>query len=284
MRIRARPIAPGRATGTALVHPQPFSFVGGVDPRTGAVLDRGAPAPGLSLAGRVFAFPHGKGSTVGSYVLYGLGRRGVGPAAIVNSRAEAIVAVGAVLAGVPMVDRVDVGGIRSEDQITVDGDRGVVELPEVRARAVVSAVLRNRGRILIVRRSEAVGSFQGRWSAVSGYIEGREDPRDRAVREVREETGLRRLVLRATGQPVLARTDATVYVVHPFLFDVPSRAVRLDWENIDHAWVRPEDLGRYDTVPRLEDVIGSVLPSTASTPRPSPRRPRKTIRKTVSPG
>ncbi len=284
MRIRGRPIAPGRATGKALVHPAPFSFVGGVDPTTGAVLDRGAPAPGGSLAGRVFAFPHGKGSTVGSYVLYGLGRRGVGPAAIVNARAEAIVAVGAVLAGIPMVDRVDVGGIRSEDRITVNGDRGVIELPDVRARPVVSAVLRNRGRILIVRRSEAVGSFQGRWSAVSGYIEGREDPRDRAVREVREETGLRRLVLRATGQPVLARTEATVYVVHPFLFEVASRVVRLDWENVDHAWVRPEDLGRYDTVPRLTDVIASVLSPAGSTPAPSSRRSRRTIRKTSSPG
>jgi len=283
MRIRARPIAPGRATGKALVHPHPFSFVGGVDPTTGAVLDRGASSPGASVVGRVFAFPHGKGSTVGSYVLYGLGRRGVGPAAIVNVRAEAIVAVGAVLAGVPMVDGVDVGGIRSGDRITVDGDRGAVELPEVRARPVVSAVLRNRGRILIVRRSEAVGSFQGHWSAVSGYIEGREDPRDRAVQEVREETGLRRLVLRASGQPVLARTDTTVYVVHPFLFDVASRAVRLDWENIDHAWVRPEDLGRYDTVPRLEDVVASVLPVADSNPAPPSRRSGKMIRR-PSPG
>ncbi len=279
MKIRARPIAPGRASGTALVHPQPFSFVGGVDPTTGHMLDRGTSTPEGFLAGRVFVFPHGKGSTVGSYVLYGMGRRGVGPSAIVNSRAEAIVAVGAVLAGIPMVDHVDVGGIRSEDRITVDGDRGVVELPDVRARPVVSAVLRNRGRILIVRRSEAVGSFQGRWSAVSGYIEGREDPRDRAVREVREETGLRRLVHRATGQPVLARTDGTAYLVHPFLFEVPSRTVRLDWENVDHAWIRPADLGRYDTVPRLEEVVASVLPSTGSTPAPSAGRSRKTIRR-----
>ncbi|HEX9340371.1 MAG TPA: DUF126 domain-containing protein [Thermoplasmata archaeon] len=284
MRIRARPIAPGRATGTALVHPEPFSFVGGVDPSTGELLHPTPSASGGALAGRVFAFPHGKGSTVGSYVLYGLGRRGVGPAAIVNARAEAIVAVGAVLAGIPMVDRVDVGGIRSADRVTVDGDRGAVDLPDVRARPVVSAILRNRGRILIVRRSEAVGSFRGRWSAVSGYIEGREDPRDRAVREVREETGLRRLVLRATGQPVFARTDATVYVVHPFLFDVASRTIRLDWENTDHAWIRLEDLGRYDTVPRLADVVASVLPAAASVPTPPSPRPRDGVRRTRSPG
>ncbi len=262
MRVRARPIASGKARGVALVHPQPFSFVGGAEPVGGALLDGSGGATGERIAGRVFAFPHGKGSTVGSYVLYGLAKRGSGPAAIVNAKAEAIVAVGAILGGIPMVDRVDVAGLRSGDRVTVDADRGILELPDLRARPVVSAVLRNRGRILIVRRSEDVGSFRGRWSAISGYLEAREDPKDRARREVREETRLRGLVLRAAGSPLLARHESTIYVVHPFLFDVPTRRVRLDWENVDARWIRPEDLRRYKTVPRLSDVIASLLTST----------------------
>src|SRR5438046_297723 len=137
---------------------------------------------------------------------------------------------------------------------------GPVELPGVRATPVVTAVLRNRGRILIVRRSEKVGSFRGRWSAISGHLEGREDPKDRAVQEVREETGLQRLSFRAARAPILARHDATMYVVHPFLFDVASRRVRLDWENVEHRWVRnAEELDRFQTVPRLKDVVAAVL-------------------------
>lgn len=258
MRFAARPIAPGKAAGTALVSEAPFSFVGGVDPATGALLD--APGAGREhLAGRVFAFPHGKGSTVGSYVLYGLAKRGLGPAAIANSKAEAIGAVGAILAGIPMVDHVDVAGLRSGDRVAIDGDRGFIELPGVQARPVVSAILRNRGRILLVRRSDAVGSFRGTWSAISGYLEGREDPRHRARQEVREETGLKGLVFRVAGRPVLARHHATMYVVYPFLFDVSSRRVRLDWENVEHRWIRPDEIDRYDTVPRLRDVLASVL-------------------------
>ncbi len=259
MKLRARGIAPGHASGTAIVSQAPFSFVGGVDPRTGELLEAPEGATGDRLSGRIFAFPSGKGSTVGSYLIYGLAKAGTGPAAIVNARTEAIVAVGATLAGIPLVDRVDVGGLRTGDRMTVDGDRGTVELPDVRATPVVSAVLRNRGRILIVRRSEAVGSFRGRWSAVSGYLEGREDPRLRATREVREETGLKGLTLRVTGTPVLARDDARMYVVHPFLFDVPRRQVRLDWENVEHRWIRPEELDSFETVPRLVDVVAAVL-------------------------
>lgn len=258
MKVPARRIAPGRAEGVALLHPAPFSFVGGVDLRTGRLLDS-PQGRGTRVGGRVFAFPHGKGSTVGSYVIYGLAKRGVGPAAIVNDRAEAIVAVGAILGGLPMVDGVDVQGLRTGDRLVVDADAGELGLPDVRARPVVSVFLRNRGRVLLVQRSEKVGSFRGRWSAVSGYLEGEEDAQERARQEVREETGIRGARLRNAGRAVLARHEDTIYVVHPFLFDAPTRRVRLDWENVAHRWIRPSEVDAFDTVPRLKDVMGSAL-------------------------
>jgi predicted aconitase with swiveling domain/ADP-ribose pyrophosphatase YjhB (NUDIX family) len=272
MKMRGRPIVPGRAQGKALAAPIPFSFVGGADPETGTILDASTGLAGERLQGRIFVFPHGKGSTVGSYVIYGLSKRGIGPAAIVNAAAEGVVAVGAILAGTPMVDRIDTGGLMTGDRLIVDGDRGTVELPDVRATPVVSAVLRNGGRILLVRRSQKVRSFRGRWSAISGHLEGRESPRSRAVREVREETGLRGIRFRAAGAPVYARANSTMYVVHPFLFDVSSRRVRLDWENVESRWISPEGLDRFETVPRLRDVVASVLRVPENARRSRPKR------------
>ncbi|HYM40064.1 MAG TPA: NUDIX domain-containing protein [Thermoplasmata archaeon] len=126
-------------------------------------------------------------------------------------------------------------------------------------RPVVSAFLRNRGRFLVVRRSQRVGTFRGRWSAVSGYIEGREDPRARAAQEVREETGLRGARFRRAAEPLYTRHEGTAFQVHPFLFDVPSRRVHLDWENLEYRWIRPGDLANLDTVPRLGDVLDRLL-------------------------
>ncbi|OGS48085.1 MAG: hypothetical protein A3K68_03730 [Euryarchaeota archaeon RBG_16_68_13] len=261
MRLPARRIAPGRAEGLALVSGTPFSFVGGADPATGTVLDDETGLRGERLADRIFAFPHAKGSTVGSYVLYGLAKRGVGPAAIVNVKAETIVAVGAILGGIPMVDGVDLGGLRTGDRVVVDAEAGFLDLPDVSAKPVVSVFLHNKGRYLLVRRSEAVGSFPGRWSAVSGYVEGDEDPRTRAAREIREETGIRGARFRRAGSPVVARDADTAYVVHPFLFDIPHRRVRLDWENVEKRWVRAAEISSFDTVPRLGDVMSSALSS-----------------------
>ncbi len=259
MKLSARRIAPGRAEGVALVSSSPFSFVGGASMESGEILDETTSVRGERLAGRVFAFPHGKGSTVGSYVIYGLAKRGLGPSAIVNDRAETIVAIGAILGGVPMVDRIDVLGLVTGDRVLVDADAGEIVLPDVEAKPVVSVFLRNRGRVLIVRRSEKVGSFQGRWSAISGYLEGDEEPKDRAAQEVREETGMKDARFRAAGRPVVARYGTTAYVAHPFVFDAPRRSVRLDWENVEHRWILPEEIDSFDAVPRLKDVMNSAL-------------------------
>jgi predicted aconitase with swiveling domain len=100
-----------------------------VDPETGVIVETGHPLKGASIAGRVLAFPYGKGSTVGSYVLYALSRNGHAPAAIVNTEAEAIIATGAIIGQIPMIDRISVPLSRLKDGIpvTVDGDRGDME-------------------------------------------------------------------------------------------------------------------------------------------------------------
>jgi hypothetical protein len=127
--IKGRGISPGRATGELLVSPAPISFLSGVDPESGTIVEKGHPLQGKSIAGKVLAFPYGKGSTVGSYVLYALSRNGHAPAAIINAEAEAIIATGAIIGEIPMVDRIEIpfGQLKEGSCITVDGDRGEIE-------------------------------------------------------------------------------------------------------------------------------------------------------------
>lgn len=124
--FKARAIKAGRAEGPALVSPAPIGFLGGVDPDTGVVLEPGHPLQGRSVKGSVLVFPTGKGSTVGSYTILRLAKSGAGPVAIVNAESEAIVAVGAIISDIPMVDRVDISQINEGDWIVVDGDKVTV--------------------------------------------------------------------------------------------------------------------------------------------------------------
>lgn len=123
-----RGISRGIGTGELLVSPEPISFLSGVNPKTGIVVERGHPLEGQSIAGRVLSFPYGKGSTVGSYVIYALRQNGLAPAAIINTEAEPIIAVGAIIAEIPMIDRLpsEFSNLPSGTRVTVNGDTGEV--------------------------------------------------------------------------------------------------------------------------------------------------------------
>jgi predicted aconitase with swiveling domain len=126
IRVLARVVKAGHAAGEALVSLDPIGFLGGVNPDTGVVIDAGHPLEGQSVAGRVLVFPTGKGSTVGSYTIYRLARAGLAPVAIVNAEADPVVAVGAIIAEIPMVDRVDISCIRTGDWVEVHEGEVVV--------------------------------------------------------------------------------------------------------------------------------------------------------------
>ena len=124
--IRGRGISSGRGKGPLLVSPVPLSFLSGVDPESGIIVEKGHPLQGECITGKVLAFPYGKGSTVGSYVLYALSRNGHAPAAIINTEAEPIIATGAIISGIPMIDRIEipVNRLRNGVQVLVNGESG----------------------------------------------------------------------------------------------------------------------------------------------------------------
>jgi uncharacterized protein len=126
MLIRGRGIAKGRGEGPLLVSPAPLSFLSGVDPASGIIVEKGHPLQGESIAGKVLAFPYGKGSTVGSYILYALSQNGHAPAAIVNTEAESIIATGAIIGNIPMIDHIGIpmSRLRNGVHVIVDGEAG----------------------------------------------------------------------------------------------------------------------------------------------------------------
>jgi predicted aconitase with swiveling domain len=126
--MKGRTISPGKIEGKVIVSPEPISFYGGIDIKTGVVIEKGHPLEGKKVTDKILVFPNGKGSTVGSYVIYGLVKNGVGPVGIINKETETIVATGVILAGIPCIDQVDIGKIKNGDTVVLDADNGVCEI------------------------------------------------------------------------------------------------------------------------------------------------------------
>jgi uncharacterized protein len=108
MILKGRGISRGVGKGPLLIGPDPISFLSGVNPETGIVTESGHPLEGKDITGTILAFEYGKGSTVGSYILYALSRSGHAPAGIINTKAETIIAVGAIIGNIPMIDQIGV--------------------------------------------------------------------------------------------------------------------------------------------------------------------------------
>lgn len=121
--LKGRVIKAGQASGSALVSPEPIGFFGVIDAETGIVVEKDHPLEGESVAGRVLVFPTGKGSTVGSYSLYRLAKADLAPAAIINAESEPILAVGAIISDIPMLDQVDITQFHTGDWVSIDGEQ-----------------------------------------------------------------------------------------------------------------------------------------------------------------
>jgi uncharacterized protein len=129
--LKGHKVSKGRAQGEALVSRSPISFLGSVNPETGLVVERGHELDGKSVSDKILIFPIGKGSTAGSYQLYELACNKKAPKAIINIQADPVIAAGAIISNIPMVDQLEQNPldlIKTGDFIEVDADQGIVRV------------------------------------------------------------------------------------------------------------------------------------------------------------
>lgn len=129
-------------------------------------------------------------------------------------------------------------------------------------KEVVTCFLESENEILILRRSERVGSYQGRWAGVSGYIETSAD--EQALIEIEEETSLSpeevELTRKGKSLAVEDKKLGVRWIVHPYLFHIEDRnKIKMDWEHKEARWIVPKDITKFETVPKLKETLDRVL-------------------------
>jgi predicted aconitase with swiveling domain len=131
VRIRGRVISKGFAEGEVIVSRRKFSFLGDVDVESGKVVAEDSDIKGECIANKVFVFPGGRGSTVGTYILLRMKKKGTAPKAIINVETEPIIAVGAIIAGIPLIDKLEVNPLEvleNGDLVVVNAYEGYIEI------------------------------------------------------------------------------------------------------------------------------------------------------------
>ena len=127
MKIKCRSISKGIAKGKLITSTKALSFLGGVDPETGIIIDPNHDLNGKSIKDKILFIPGGKGSTVGSYVIFQMKKNNTAPKAIICLKAEPIIATGVIMSDIPMVDSPSTyNELLDNIEVEVNGNNGEI--------------------------------------------------------------------------------------------------------------------------------------------------------------
>jgi predicted aconitase with swiveling domain len=135
--LRGRKVVGGVAEGEALVTRDTISGWGGIDARTGTIIERRHELCGRSFKDKVLLFPGAKGSSGYSHYFHLARVSGAAPKAMIFTKMTTKAALGAVVARVPAMTDLDqdpFAVIETGDWVKVDADRGVIEVRKRRSR------------------------------------------------------------------------------------------------------------------------------------------------------
>ena len=129
-----------------------------------------------------------------------------------------------------------------------------------------SLLVNNEGKLLILKRSEKVRTYKGQWGVVAGYVEETEKPYQTAIKEIKEEAGLEKDDLNLVKQygPIkftdIQEGKSYDWEIYVFVFIIKKNSkINIDWEHIEKRWVLPSEIGEYDTVPFLKEIVYKIL-------------------------
>jgi len=130
---------------------------------------------------------------------------------------------------------------------------------------IVTSFIKNNDKVLILKRSEKMKSMKCLWAGVSGSIEKNDTtPLSRAKTEILEETGIGEEEIKLLKANEQIKIEAAQYKNHewnifPFLFSTKNSKIKLNWENSEFKWIKPNEIKNYETVPELEKILFSLL-------------------------
>lgn len=141
-------------------------------------------------------------------------------------------------------------------------DDGRINYTNSSKAVVVNVLLKFDSEILLLRRSDKVGSHKGLWNVLSGYFDEFKPVRDIARKELKEELGIENGYSLLVEEPYEFRNPKIkrtwlVFPVTARLFRKPE--IKLNWENSEFAWIKFEDIGKFDTVPNLDKILKTAL-------------------------
>jgi NADH pyrophosphatase NudC (nudix superfamily) len=141
--------------------------------------------------------------------------------------------------------------------------KGQIDYTNARFAPVINCVLRFEGKMLLVKRNQAMKLYPGYWNGIAGFLDDSKTLEKKVEEEILEETSLSKSnILKMTRGAIFEAEDEAykkVWIIHPVLVDVNTDDVKLDWEAEDFKWVSRREVNQMNVVPSFKQVLDNLF-------------------------
>jgi isopentenyldiphosphate isomerase len=134
---------------------------------------------------------------------------------------------------------------------------GRIDFTHSETSLVLTVFIKYKDKILILKRSNKVGTYKGKWNTVTGYIDEPKPLIEKIIEEINEELGITEdnILSYSIGEPFKFKDPGIkkIWIVHPAKVELKNNPdIKLDWEHSEYKWIKPEDIKKFNIVPNLD--------------------------------
>ena len=129
---------------------------------------------------------------------------------------------------------------------------------------VITCIVRFGDKILLLKRSNNVSTYKGKWQVVAGYLDEVRPLKEKVLEELREEIGItEKQIKKIKYGKILEFHDKDIgktWIVNPVLAELKEKPqIKIDFEHTEYRWIKPEQIEKFDIVPNLKESVRRVL-------------------------
>lgn len=129
---------------------------------------------------------------------------------------------------------------------------------------VITVVVKYKDKILLLKRSDNVSTYKGKWQVVAGYLDEIKPLKEKVLEELREEIKVEENIIdKIKIGDYFEFEDLDIgktWIVNPVLVELKEKPeIKLDREHTDFKWIKPEETKNYDIVPNLDESLRRIL-------------------------
>jgi NADH pyrophosphatase NudC (nudix superfamily) len=128
---------------------------------------------------------------------------------------------------------------------------------------VITVFVKYKDKILLLKRSDKVSTYKGKWNTVAGYLDELRPVEEKIFEELKEEIGVEKDNISSIilSDPFEFKDEriAKEWIVTPALVELRRPEIKLNWEHTEYKWITPREIRNFETVPNLDQSLKKVL-------------------------